>query len=152
MVRHADPFAIQTSLSRRLEDMLQYWRDLRRGEATVPFADDLDMTRIDEIAGDDLLLKVFQKPLRFRLDLAHTPRAPRVESELVNRFIDGVDLPPPLQFLQSQAAATVESAAPTVYEHCSKTSEPSYGRVLLPAWGEGHVSVLVCAFEFRAAD
>ena len=149
MTRHVSPFPIEGPLSPSLDRALDYWRNLLRGGATVPFADDVDMGRVQELCGEVFVLGVFQKPERFRLELARTPHAPAVERELQDRFIDDVDLPTPLEFLRSQAAATTESMAPTFYEHRPRAAERGYGRLLLPFWGGGQVSLVLGAVEFR---
>ncbi|MFI4936594.1 MAG: hypothetical protein ACHP7N_18460 [Caulobacterales bacterium] len=149
MTRHTTPFGIEAPLSPRLDRLLSYWRGLLRGEATIPFADDIDMAAAKGLCGETFLLGVFAKPERFRLELATTPSAPQVEADLVGRFIDEVDLPTPLEFLRAQADSTVESQAPTLYEHRPTGGEKSYGRLLLPGWGEGQVKMLLGAVEWR---
>jgi hypothetical protein len=149
MTHHHSPFSIDLPLSPSLDRLLGYWRGLLRGEATVPFADDLNLAKVEALADEVFLLGVFEKPQRFRLDLAHTRQAHQVEATLTGRFIDEVELPNPLEFLKAQASATVESLAPSFYEHRPKHAERGYGRLLLPAWGEGHVSLLLGAVEFR---
>ena len=147
MTRHAAPFAIERPLPTRLGAVLDYWRGLLRGEATIPFSDDVDITKVEALCADVFLLGVFAKPERFRLDLAHTPHAPGVEGQLLGRFIDEVELPTPLEFLRAQADAAVESVGPTLYEHSPGGGEHPYARLLLPAWGEGKVSLLIGALE-----
>lgn len=146
---HPTPFAVQAPLSPSLDRLLEYWRGLLRGEATVPFADDLNMAKVEALASEVFLLGVFEKPLRFRFDFARAPGAPVIETELLDRFADEAVLPTPLEFLLAQAPATVESMAPTFYEHRPHGAERGYGRLLLPTWGEGHVSTLLCGLEFR---
>ncbi len=126
--RHA-PFAIERPLPGRLAEVLDYWRSLLRGEATIPFTDDVDWTRVRALCPDVFLLGVFEKPERFR-------------------FIDEVDLPSPLEFLRAQADAATEGMAPTVYQHTPKASARGYARLLLPCWGEGKVSALIGAVEY----
>lgn len=144
MRRHA-PFAIDEALGPRLDAVLAYWRGLRRGEASVPFADDIDMAAVRRLCDDVFVLSVFENPERFRLGLAHTPRAPEIHDTLLGRFIDEVALPKPLEYLRAQACAAVEGLAPAYYRH---DSDPSYARLLLPAWGEGQVRLLLGAIEW----
>ena len=148
MTRHAPPFAIERPLPARLGAVLDYWRGLLRGEATVPFADDVDVTKVEALCADVFLLGVFEKPERFRLELARTPHASTVESQLLGRFIDEVELPTPLEFLRAQADAAVESVGPTLYEHSPAGGGRPYARLLAPTWGEGQVKLLIGAVEF----
>ena len=149
MTHNHSPFSIVQPLSPSLDRLLGYWRDLLRGEATIPFADDINMAKVEALTDEAFLLGVFEKPQRFRLDLAHTRQAARIEGAFAGRFVDEVELPNPMEFLKAQASATVESMAPSFYEHRPKHAERGYGRLLLPAWGEGHVSLLLGAVEFR---
>ncbi|HTX51118.1 MAG TPA: PAS domain-containing protein [Caulobacteraceae bacterium] len=144
MRRHA-PFAIDEALGPRLDALFTYWSGLKRGEASIPFADDIDMAMVEDLCGDVFVLGVFEKPERFRLDLARTPRAPEIQNTVLGRFIDEVDLPGPLQYLRAQADAAVEGAAPAYYR---RDGEPAYARLLLPAWGEGQVRLLLGAIEW----
>src|SRR5690242_12371105 len=149
MLRQKQPFAVDAPLGPRLEALMEYWRKLLRGEATMPFADDVDMAKVKALCSDVFVLGVFERPERFRLDLAHTPFAPEVEASLVGRFIDEIDLPTPLEFLRAQADATVEGLAPTLHRHAPAGSERPYARLLLPAWGEGQVKLLLGGVEWR---
>jgi hypothetical protein len=143
------PFAIDGPLPSSLARLLDYWTNLRRGEATIPFADDLDMTKAKELVSDLFVLGVFEKPERFRLELAHAPNAPRLGDLLLGRFVDEVALEGPLEYLRAQADAAVEGLAPTYYEHEARGAERDYARVLLPFWGEGQVKLLLGAIEWR---
>lgn len=149
MLSQRMPFAVDGPLGPRLDKLMAYWRSLLRGEAAMPFADDVDMAEVKTLCSDTLVLGVFERPERFRLDLAHTPFAPDVEATLVGRFIDEIDLPTPLEFLRAQADATVESLGPTLYRHSPAASEPPYARLLLPVWGEGQVKLLLAGVEWR---
>jgi hypothetical protein len=142
------PFAVDT-LGPRLEQLMDYWRNLLRGEASMPFADDIDMAKAQPLCSDTFVLGVFERPERFRLDLAHTPFAPDIAAKLVGRFLDEIDLPTPLEFLRAQADATVEGLSPTLYRHQPSGSERPYARLLLPAWGEGQVRLLLGGVEWR---
>ncbi len=150
MTKPADiPFALDGVPGPRLGALIDYWRGLLRGEATMPFADDLDMAEVEAAVSDAFVLGVFERPLRFRLDLAATPNATAV-GDLAGRFLDEVDLPPALAYVRSQAEATVESGAPTLYRHrTSAGAQRPYARLLLPTWGEGHIKLLVGGIEWR---
>ncbi len=148
MTRATTPFAIEMPLPERLGAVLDDWRARRRGAADIPFADDVDWERLQELCPDAFMLGVFEKPQRFRVELAATPHAPAIAAELAGRFLDEVDLETPLEFLRAQADAAVESGAPTVYRHSAGGGGRPYARLLLPLWGEGHVSALVGVIAF----
>ncbi len=56
---------------------------------------------------------------------------------LLGLFLDDVDLPEVFALLRAQASATVELMRPTLHV------TPGGQRLLLPAWGEGEVRMLV---------
>jgi len=61
-----------------------------------------------------------------------------VQSDLLlGLFLDDVDLPEVFTLLRAQASATVELMRPTLY------AAGGGQRLLLPAWGEGEVRMLV---------
>src|SRR5690348_12772707 len=136
-MRVQTPFAIDRPLSARLGAVLDDWRALLRGQAKVPFGDDVSPTKLESHCANLFLLGVFGRPQRFRLDLVRTPDAPEL-AELAGRFLDEVDLPSPMAFVRSQAEATVEAEAPTLFEQGARDGRP-YGRLLLPAWADGRI-------------
>ena len=146
---HATPFAIVGPVSVRLGAVYDHWRSLFRGEAAIPFADDVKPDHLQRFCPDVLVLHVFEKPLRFRLDLARTPNAPEVEAQMRGKFLDEISPSPPLEFILAQASAAVESLGATIYAHRPRHGGRAYDRLLLPAWSEGHVSLLIGALEFR---
>jgi hypothetical protein len=46
MIRSAQAFSLPAKLSAPLQRVLFYWRDLKRGENEMPFADDVDLSGI----------------------------------------------------------------------------------------------------------
>jgi hypothetical protein len=142
------PFAVESALSPKLAAVMDYWRGLRRGEADIPFADDLDPGQAQALCDDIFVLGVFEHPERFRLDLASTPHAPEMEAELQGSFLDELELVAPLDYARAQADAAVESRAPTWYRRGPSGSGRGYARLLLPLWGEGQVRLLLGAIEW----
>jgi hypothetical protein len=125
-----------------------YWRGLLRGNAKTPFWDDLRMSELGSLAEQAILLDVFERPERFRFNSIGGDVGRKT---LAGLFIDETDLTWPFEFLRSQSSATVEAAAPTLYAFSPGAGSPAgrpYRRLLLPLWGEGHVSMLLGAFEF----
>jgi len=131
----ANPFPLPATLDRDLSAVEALWRSLRRAQNDIPFADDLKPGALSAQAGRVLLLDVFEKPERFRFSLLGGDLLLPQDKALSGKFIDEVDLPKPLGFLRAQASATVEARAPTF---CG-------GRLLLPMWGDGRVSLLLGA-------
>ncbi len=141
-------FAVPAAPSPALAAVMDEWRALRRGEADIPFADDLDLVRMRALCEDILVLEAFETPRRFRLNLARTPNAPRVERELQGRFLDEIDLAPPLDELAAQAAATVQDCRPTYHRRNGRAATRGYARLLAPFWGEGQIRLLLGAIAW----
>ena len=135
------PFPLPDTLPRDLAAVHATWRTLRRGGNEIPFSDDLDPAALRKVAGQVLLLDVFDKPERFRFSHIAGDLLLAQETALSGKFIDEVDLAAPLAFLRAQASATVEARAPTCYAHMTGA------RILLPMWGDGRVSLLLGAVQ-----
>lgn len=130
-----NPFPLPAALDRDLAAVEALWRGLRRAQNDMPFADDLKPAALAEVTGRVLLLDAFEKPERFRFSLLGGDLLLPQAKALSGKFIDEVDLPGLLGFLRAQASATVEARAPTYHR----------GRLLLPMWGDGRVSLLLGA-------
>lgn len=153
MTKLTSPYSIVAPIPRQLDAVLSYWRELRRGQADMPFADDVDLAAIRPLCRELLVLDVFLLPERFRLGIADVGMPPEQRGGVLGRFIDEVELPSPLDLLRSQCSATLECGQPTVYRHvpCARSGEP-YSRLLAPAWGEGQVRMLLGAVERGRRD
>jgi hypothetical protein len=137
----ASPFPLPERLPRELALVRDYWEGLKRGEADMPFADDLDPSALSSLEGRLLLIEVFESPLRFRVtSLGHDIRV-HYGSDLSGKFLDELEMKPPLEYLPAQSSATVESRAPTFYSStpAGARSRAGYARLLLPMWGNGQV-------------
>jgi hypothetical protein len=148
MTQDSIPFAIRAPIAAKLDAVLSYWQDLRRGEAEVPFWDDLSLPEVRRLCSRVFLIDVFSKPERFRLSAAELDLAKQDLDRILGRFIDEVDLPTPFELLRAQCAATVEEMRPTFYAH-DTADDGGYQRLLLPAWGEGQVRMLLGAVSRR---
>jgi hypothetical protein len=140
-----NPYPLPNTLSAPLQALLSYWQDLRRAGNEMPFWDDVKPSELPGPDGRLLLVDVFDKPERFRINTIGNELDP-ADGSLRGKFIDERALAGPLEFLRSQASATVEARAPTFYRH---QDAPAYARVLLPMWGDGRIGMLLGAVDRR---
>ena len=136
------PFSLPARLPARLARILGYWAELLRGGAEMPFSDDFRPLDLPDLTHRNLLIDVFERPARFRLQSVGKALGP---DDLTGKFLDEVRLQPPLDFLPAQCSATIEAAAPTFFR---SDEERPHARLLLPFWGDGRICLLVGAIEF----
>jgi hypothetical protein len=136
------PFASPQSLEPALAGVRDYWLGLRRGQADIPFADDVKLSAVSDAGADPILVDVFERPFRFRIAVAGRSIVARYGQPIEGLFADEVVPKAPLDFFLSQCSATLEARAPTYYR---ASATPSYSRLILPLWGDGHVNGLICA-------
>ena len=145
------PFSLPEKLEPGLARVRAYWEGLKRGAADIPFGDDLNITAMPDMAGRLMLIEVFDKPVRFRLGMLGEQIEGRKCDDAVGKFLDEIEVHAPLQYLNSQASATIESRAPTHYRHGGgrhrrdRSPLDGYARILLPLWGNGRIGMLLGA-------
>lgn len=146
------PFAMPDFVGAQFAALRGYWNSLRRGNAEIPFADDFSPAALGKMKAQIALLKVFEKPQRFRFDLVGAHVAQVHGADLKDRFADDISPRAPLNYLAAQCATTVESAAPTLYHHPRNAAPADYKRLMLPLWGDGRVNAILAAFDFRGGS
>lgn len=128
-------------LEPKLEILHRYWDGLRRGSETMPYWDDLEMTRLAEIRANLLLFDVVDGGPRFRFSDAGEAVTSLAGTSLRDYFVDEVTLPEPFSGLLEQCRATVAGSAAT-YEKSG-----SQARLLLPLWGNGQIQMIIGAID-----
>jgi hypothetical protein len=137
-----NPFPVPTTVKPELRRALDYWRGLKRGENDVPFADDISLANLRN--AQTFLIKAFASPLRFRFESADD--ALRIANGVpLTRFIDEIPTKGVLSYLLTQCCATVEAGEPTFCHFGASNAEREFSRLLLPAWGDGHIDLLLGA-------
>lgn len=140
MIDFPTPYALPSTLDADLAEVHAYWRGLIRGKASdMPYWDDVKLSALPALADRLVLVAAFTKPERFRFEIVGKAISASYEAGLAGRFVDEVDVKPPLNFFRAQASATVESRAPTYYR------AKDYTRLVLPLWGDGEISMLLGA-------
>lgn len=140
------PFAPSGRLPPDLARVEAYWRGLLRGSAEIPFWDDFKPTDLPDLAGRLFLIGVYAKPERYRLDQVGADLMRPGEQE--GLFVDETAPVTPFEFLTAQCAATTEAAATTLYRHEPDGGRRPYRRLILPMWGDGHLSMLLGAIDW----
>jgi hypothetical protein len=148
------PYAQPKKLAASLARVRAYWEGLRRGENNMPFWDDVNLSALPDLSPRLLLVDVFTKPQRFRFNFVGAGVGKLYGETIVGTFADEMESKRPFEYFSSQASATVERGTPSYYTHNSGTGGKSrkaapYARLLLPMWGDGHVSMLLGAFDWR---
>jgi hypothetical protein len=138
------PYAVPDRLSPHLERVMAYWKGLLRGGADMPFWDDAKLSDLPDLKPGLVLIDVFARPERFRMASVGDALTGACSA---GSFIDETDLKPPLDFLRSQASATVECAQPTFFARAPGAGAPAYARLLLPMWGDGRIGMLLGAVD-----
>jgi PAS domain-containing protein len=146
------PYALPQNLDPDQTRVLAYWEGLKRGDADMPFSDDVDLSALPDLAANLMLLEVGEAPTRFRFGMVGEEINRRCGGDLMGKFVDEIISRPPFEFLNSQVSATVESRAPTYYRHATPdTADPgaahAYSRLILPLWGDGAIRMLLCAVK-----
>jgi hypothetical protein len=146
------PFALPQRIEPPLMRLVAYWEKLKRGQANMPFADDIKLDALPGLADNVLLMDVFEKPVRFRFAVVGRRIIDQYGSGLDGEFVDEIVGRVPLDYFFSQCSATVEGHVPTYFRHgltgTKVTSPESYARMLLPLWGNGHISMLLGAIAW----
>jgi len=136
MTNSPHPFSLPANLSPELAQVHSYWENLKRGENNVPFADDVNLSKLPGLQGRIMLVDVFDKPLRFRFNIVGADVRTWYGGDLAGKFIDEIDPVGPLAYFLAQASTTVEARAPTFHHG-------GFARLLLPLWGKGYVSAVL---------
>lgn len=134
-------FELPTKLEPALAHVFTYWNDLRRADNNMPFWDDVNLSALGEQAHHALLIDAFALPERFRFNAVGKELMPRGRQSFTGKFIDEVKPDAPFAYLRAQCSATVERRGPTCF------SAAEYDRILLPMWGDGHISMLLGAIS-----
>jgi len=135
MTKPLHPFVLPASLSPELRRVRDYWDSLKRGENEVPFWDDVKLSALPGFESNLMLVDVFEKPQRFRLNIVGNKIRDWYGADIVGKFVDELEAKGPLVYFMAQASTTVEATQPTYYHD-------GIARLLLPLWGGGYVSML----------
>jgi hypothetical protein len=144
------PFTLPAKLPSELPRVLIYWESLKRGEASMPFWDDVNLTSLPDLSDRLMLVDVFENPQRFRFNSVGERIRRRYGADLAGKFVDQISPTVPFEFLTAQASATIEAKAPTFFGGAAGSASGrhhGYARLLLPMWGEGRIGMMLGAIE-----
>ncbi len=152
MSRSTIPFAPPARLEGDLKRVLVYWDGLKRAENRMPFWDDVAISALPDLAGRLMLIDVFDKPERFRMNTIGDEITECYGEAVSGVFADELAHRSPYHFLRAQCSAAVEAGSPTYYAHTgepAQTDDRAYARLLLPMWGNGRVGMLLGGVAWR---
>jgi hypothetical protein len=141
------PFPLCRTMPPRLTRAHRTWQRLIRAENTMPFTDDVDLAPLKTLSANLFLVDVISDPPRFRFNKLGAKIVARLGRDVTGKFADEVEPRPPFDYLIAQASATIEARAPTLYSSSAarKGNRGGYARIMLPAWGNGRVDLLLGA-------
>lgn len=134
------PFPLPSTLGDDLARLRDHWQRLKRGEASMPFADDFTPSALPELSDRLMLLDVFEQPLRFRFSMVGGQLMEQYGAPAAGKFLDELEFKNPFEYLLAQGSATFEGRIPTFHSHVAAATQRaraprSYSRLLLPMWG-----------------
>jgi hypothetical protein len=142
--RECRPFGWPDIVERNTAELWSYWDRLKRGNAEMPFSDDIKLGEIPRLAGGVFLLRVFENPRRFRFDAVGPDVGTFYQGNLEGEFVNEIQIRRPVDYLVSQCHATLEARAPTFYRSAPTPEDrDGYNRALFPFWGDGHIDALM---------
>ena len=146
MMTATQPFPLPRQLPPMLARIHQYWKTLIRAENPMPFSDDVSLGSIEKLSAHIMLVDVFSGPQRFRFNWLGKNIIGKLSNDLTGQFGDEIKPAEPLNYFIAQASATIEAGAPTLYAATrGKSRGRGYSRILLPAWGNGRIDLLLGA-------
>ncbi len=140
------PFPLSRTMPPRLARVHRFWQGMIRAENTMPFSDDVNLAPLRTLAANLMLIDVFP-PQRFRFNRLGAKIVARFGADVTGRFVDELELRAPFNYFIAQASTTVEAGAPTLYSSSSarQKTRGGYCRIMLPAWGNGKIDLLLGA-------
>jgi hypothetical protein len=144
-----NPYPLPAEMNPAFLRVLSYWESLKRGDNSMPFWDDVNLSTLADLTDRLLLIDVFEKPERFRFNFMGRDFVEADTESLVGKFADEVELRGRLKYLRSQCSATVEGCEPTLYRCRGSAPGAAFSRLLMPMWGEGHIGMLLGALDPR---
>jgi hypothetical protein len=146
MMTAVQPFPLPSQLPPTLASIHQYWKLLIRAENPMPFSDDVSLGPIEKFSAHLMLVDIFSGPQRFRFNRLGENIIGKLSNDLTGQFADEIKPAEPLNYIIAQASATIEAGAPTLYSAArGKSRGRGYSRILLPAWGNGRIDLLLGA-------
>ncbi len=113
----------------------------------MPFWDDVTLSSLPDLIQRLMLVDVFESPQRFRLNSIGQEIRTQYGSNVTGKFLDGIEIRAPFDYMTAQSSATIEDKLPTFYASFSSNSPPlqehRYTRLLLPMWGNGRIEMML---------
>src|SRR3974390_496692 len=98
MKKPVAPYSVSRKLPAALARVHAYWEGLKRGDASMPFWDDVDPAALPDLAGQLMLIKPFEKPRRFQFSMIGKDVQHRYDGDLIGAFSDAIDIRYPFEY------------------------------------------------------
>jgi len=85
----------------------------------MPFSDDVNLSRLEKLSANLLLIDVFSAPQRFRFNHLGEKIIKKFGANIAGKFADESESHAPFNCFIAQASTTVEAQAPTLYSSSS---------------------------------
>jgi hypothetical protein len=146
MMTAAQPFPLPRQLPPTLARGPSILEKVDPSGNPMPFSDDVNLGPIEKLSPHLMLVDVFSVPQRFQFSRLGENIIGKLSNDLTGQFVDEIKPAEPLSYFIAQASATIESVAPTLYSAArGKSRGRCYSRILLPAWGNGRIDLLLGA-------
>ncbi len=153
MTTARSPFQLPEKMTLELDRVRDYWQSLLRGEANMPFWDDVKLSSLPDLRARLMLVDAFENPQRFRFNTVGQDICGRFGENPTGKFLDEIESKTPFEYLMAQSSATIEARAPTFYASHPSTGtsqhQNGYVRLLLPMWGNGRIEMMLGAIATR---
>ena len=149
MTTAALPFPVPENLALDFVRVRNYWESLKRGNASMPFWDDVNLSSLPDLSERLMLVDVFENPQRFRFNSIGQEIRTQYGASVTSQFLDKIEIKAPFEYLTAQSSATIEGKVPTFYasslSKSARLRQNLYARLLLPMWGNGRIEMMLGA-------
>ncbi|WP_370154265.1 PAS domain-containing protein [Ferrovibrio sp.] len=135
-----------------IADLYRYWLGRQAETGRLPARADFDPLTMRKALGNVALIEVHRDPLRFRIRLAGTNQASRLDRDPTGQWLDEMDAPEYRMLLIGRLTAIVRDPAPLLVHNRQLLDERwyDYEVIWLPLANDGRTVDMVMACQIFA--